>query len=209
MRGAPASGKGTICKKLAKDYGFYHLSVGDLVRQALNDRTNHSIDEAREDAIKGMNQGTLLATEVLIPLMTEEIRMQRLLGHQRFLIDGFPRRMDQAAALSSDTIKPVFTIHVQCPRDLAFDRYMNRKIPGRLEDDEKLFNRRYHHYLRHNDEILVYYRADNTLVEVDSSGDIQSTYQQLLKLLGEHEAWKKIEETVASSLRSLKRSCCC
>ena len=67
MIGAPASGKGTLCKELAEDYGFYHLSVGDLMRQALKDRTNHNIDEACEDAIKRMNQETLLATELLIP----------------------------------------------------------------------------------------------------------------------------------------------
>ena len=92
MIGAPASGKGTLCVKLAEDYGFYHLSVGDPIRQVLNNRTNHSIDEAREDSTKRMNQGTLLATEALIPLMTEEISTQRSLGHRRFLIDGFANR---------------------------------------------------------------------------------------------------------------------
>ena len=102
MLGAPASGKGTLCKKLSEDYGFYHLSVGDLIREALNDRINHNLDEAREDAMKRLNQGTLLATEVLIPLLTQEISNQRSLGHQKFLIDGFSRRLDQAAAFAPD-----------------------------------------------------------------------------------------------------------
>ena len=76
--------------------------MGDLIRQALNDKTNHSIDEARDEAIQRMKLGKLLATEVLIPLMTEEISTQRLLGRRRFLIDGFPRRIDQAAAFSAN-----------------------------------------------------------------------------------------------------------
>ncbi|MCJ1399100.1 hypothetical protein MMC11_002302 [Xylographa trunciseda] len=196
--GAPASGKGTLCKKLADDYGFYHLSVGDLIRQALNDRTNHGIDEAREDAIKRMNHGTLLAADFLIPLMTEEIDKQRLLGYQRFLIDGFPRRMDQVAAFAPSTIKSTLVIHVQCSRDVALSRYLSRKIPGRLDEDEKLFHRRYHHYLQYNDEILAHYRATDALVEVDSSGETERTYQRLLKLLETHEAWARIEKTVAS-----------
>ncbi|MCJ1434949.1 hypothetical protein MMC27_004319 [Xylographa pallens] len=164
--GAPASGKGTLCKKLAEDYGFYHLSVGDLIRQALNDQTNHNIDEARKDAIKSMNEGTLLATEVVIPLMTENISVQRTLGYRRFLIDGFPRCMEQAAVFAPEIIKPMLVIHVQCPRDVALNRYLSRKLPGRLDDDEKLFHRRYLHYLRHNDEILAHYRAMDILMEV-------------------------------------------
>ena len=57
-------------------------------------------------------------------------------------------------------------IHLQCPKDLALARYMNRRIPGRLEDDEELFHRRYDHFLQHNDEILAHYRALDNLVEV-------------------------------------------
>ena len=57
-------------------------------------------------------------------------------------------------------------IHVQCPRDVALTRYISRKLPGRLDDDEKLFHWRYHHYLQHNDEIVAHYRAGSILVEV-------------------------------------------
>ncbi|MCJ1286341.1 cytidine monophosphate (UMP-CMP) kinase 1, cytosolic [Xylographa opegraphella] len=193
--GAPASGKGTLCKKLSEDYGFYHLSVGDLIRQALNDRTNHALDEAREEAMKRMKEGTLLATEVLVPIMTAEIGKQRLSGHRRFLIDGFPRRLDQAASFAPHMIKPMLVIHVQCPRDVALNRYLSRKLPGRLDDDEELFHRRYHHYLRHNDDISAHYRAMGVLVEIDSSGDTQSTYERLVQLLREHEIWKMFHET--------------
>lgn len=91
--GAPGSGKGAICKKLLEDYGFYHLSVGDMIRQLSNETDCRDRATIQEN----LQHGDLLPTWLIIPLLTVKIDEEMEMGqHQHYLVDGFPRELSQA-----------------------------------------------------------------------------------------------------------------
>ena len=89
--GAPGSGKGTICHKLSQDYEFCHLSVGDYMRELSRDSTSSD----RETIQDYLQQGRLLPTRVILPILHKKIEEEKEKGYRHFLIDGFPRQIAQ------------------------------------------------------------------------------------------------------------------
>ena len=53
-----------------------------------------------------------------------------------------------------------------CPRNILEERYLNRKLPGRVEDDKVLFDKRYAEYERLNPEVVEYFRRERMLLKV-------------------------------------------
>ncbi|RAK74527.1 P-loop containing nucleoside triphosphate hydrolase protein [Aspergillus fijiensis CBS 313.89] len=93
--GAPGAGKGSLCAKLAADFGFHHLPVGDLLRQlALSGRMDPEI-------LDKIQRSILLEVEVLAPILREAIAdlKQATQDKLRLLIDGVPRALEQAAQI--------------------------------------------------------------------------------------------------------------
>ena len=90
--GGPGVGKGTQCKKLAKDFNAVHVSIGDLLR-------------AQKDKLKAVHNTDLdelmVKSQMVDKDLAQEYLEECLLGHvnrgkRRFLVDGFPRIPDQA-----------------------------------------------------------------------------------------------------------------
>lgn len=105
--GGPGSGKGTQCANIVKDYGYTHLSAGDLLR-----------DEVASGSAVGkacsllMKEGALVPMHVTIQLLKNAMIKS---GGKQFLIDGFPRAQDQADAFEKQ-IKPCKSvIFFDCP----------------------------------------------------------------------------------------------
>ena len=99
-------GKGTQCSLLVEKYNFAHLSAGDLLR-AEQDRPDSQFGDLIRTYIR---EGQIVPMEVTIKLL--EKAMEAALesksgkgwgdGKGRFLIDGFPRKMDQALKFEED-----------------------------------------------------------------------------------------------------------
>ena len=63
-----------------------------------------------------------------------------------------------------------------CPEKIAKERYLTRRLPGRLEDDEALFDRRYKEYQELNPEVLEYFRREGKLFEVRVFGVTEESH---------------------------------
>ncbi|KAF9146246.1 hypothetical protein BG015_011647, partial [Linnemannia schmuckeri] len=87
--GGPGAGKGTQCANLVRDFGFVHLSAGDLLREE-QQRPGSQYGELIKTYIR---EGNIVPMEVTIALLENAMLAS---GQKRFLIDGFPRKMDQA-----------------------------------------------------------------------------------------------------------------
>lgn len=91
--GGPGSGKGTQCANLVRDYGFTHLSAGDLLR-AEQDREGSEFGDMIREYIR---EGTIVPMEVTVQLlenaMTEDIEKEGGGGKGRFLVDGWWKRV--------------------------------------------------------------------------------------------------------------------
>lgn len=81
--GGPGAGKGTQCANLVRDYGFTHLSAGDLLR-AEQDREGSEFGDMIKEYIR---DGTIVPMEVTVQLLENAI-MDVNKGRGRFLIDG-------------------------------------------------------------------------------------------------------------------------
>jgi len=81
--GGPGAGKGTQCANLVRDYGFTHLSAGDLLR-AEQDRTGSEFGDMIKSYIK---DGKIVPMEVTVQLLENAV-MDVNQGKGRFLIDG-------------------------------------------------------------------------------------------------------------------------
>jgi len=90
LLGAPGSGKGTQAERIVEATGLVHIASGDLFRQAEKDGT-----ELGNIAKSYMEKGQLVPDEVTIKMIMERIR--DLSGG--FMLDGFPRTVEQANAL--------------------------------------------------------------------------------------------------------------
>jgi len=91
LLGAPGAGKGTQCKGIVNQYHLLHLSSGDILR-----RERAAGTELGKKAQQYMDSGALVPDEVIIEMMAEAIKEAPTEG---FILDGFPRTVNQAEAL--------------------------------------------------------------------------------------------------------------
>ncbi len=124
----PGSGKGTQCSKLVKEFGFQHLSAGDLLREERL-RKDSPFGELINNYIK---EGKIVPMEITISLLKEA--MLKSAGN-RFLIDGFPRQMDQAIAFEKQVCESKFVLFFDCPESELLKRLLKRgETSGRVDD---------------------------------------------------------------------------
>ena len=91
--GGPGAGKGTQCERLVRDYGFKHLSAGDLLREEQN-RPGSEFGELIKTYIK---EGQIVPMEVTIQLLENSVTAtMKEENNSKFLIDGVLHRRDHS-----------------------------------------------------------------------------------------------------------------
>ena len=90
--GPPGSGKGTYSKRISPIRNAPHISTGDLLRENINNQTEIGIK-----AKSFMDAGKLVPDEIVIEMLSQ--RIQKDDCKNRFILDGFPRTIEQAKAL--------------------------------------------------------------------------------------------------------------
>ncbi len=92
LLGLPGAGKGTQAKKISKEFDLPHIATGDIFRQAIRDKTTMG-----REAKKFLNAGELVPDEVTIGIVKD--RLNKKDCDKGFILDGFPRTLNQAEAL--------------------------------------------------------------------------------------------------------------
>lgn len=92
ITGLPGAGKGTQAERIIEKYEIPHISTGDMFRSAIKNETQLGLE-----AKSFMDKGELVPDEVTNGIVKE--RLQEEDTKNGFLLDGFPRTMDQADAL--------------------------------------------------------------------------------------------------------------
>lgn len=100
LLGGPGAGKGTHSVKLAADFPLVHVSVGDLMRE---ERTRCS-PEVGDLIEKCMREGTVVPLEVVIGILKMAITRHVAEGRKNFIVDNFPRNMQQARAFEEQVV---------------------------------------------------------------------------------------------------------
>ena len=134
--GAPGSGKGTQCKKLAAKLGLPHLSSGDMLREAVAKGT-----EAGREAKGFMDKGQLVPDPVLMKMFAEKLGSPEC--KDGFILDGFPRNIEQAKSLDALLQKLGTALSVVINLQIA-DNLLTQRITGRRNCSNKTCNAVYH-----------------------------------------------------------------
>ncbi|HPW19089.1 MAG TPA: nucleoside monophosphate kinase, partial [Candidatus Aminicenantes bacterium] len=92
LLGAPGSGKGTVAEGLRRAYGFPKVSTGDLLREAVREKTPLGLVAASQ-----MGKGGLVDDATVLALLRE--RLSRADCRDGYVLDGFPRNLSQADSL--------------------------------------------------------------------------------------------------------------
>eukprot|EP00614_Pseudopedinella_elastica_P006738 CAMPEP_0172590722 /NCGR_PEP_ID=MMETSP1068-20121228/9351_1 /TAXON_ID=35684 /ORGANISM="Pseudopedinella elastica, Strain CCMP716" /LENGTH=217 /DNA_ID=CAMNT_0013386785 /DNA_START=125 /DNA_END=778 /DNA_ORIENTATION=- len=121
--GPPGGGKGTISKKILKDFSFTHLSTGDVLRANVRAGT-----EIGKEAETYMKAGSLVPDDVMVRLVLAEV--ENCSSAASILLDGFPRTVPQAIELDKH-ISVDLALNLNIPTEVIVERISNRWIhPG-------------------------------------------------------------------------------
>ncbi|XP_037034021.1 GTP:AMP phosphotransferase AK3, mitochondrial [Bradysia coprophila] len=119
IMGAPGSGKGTISDRIIKKFNIKHLSCGDILRRHIQQQTALGVT-----ANKYMQNGQLVPDKLVIDCILDEVSN---IGQKSWLLDGFPRTIEQANKLAEcEKVDSVMNLVV--PHDIIIDRVRNRWI---------------------------------------------------------------------------------
>ncbi|GAK68366.1 cytidylate kinase [Moesziomyces antarcticus] len=178
--GGPGAGKGTQCARLVEDYGFVHLSAGDLLR-AEQQREGSQYGAMIAEYIK---EGKIVPMEVTVALLSNAIAdalaKQGGEGKGRFLVDGFPRKMDQAIKFDESVCPSQFVLFLQCSEEVMLSRLLERgKTSGRTDDNIESIKKRFQTFVETSMPVVDYYRKQDRVVEVDSIKPVDEVYAEI------------------------------
>jgi adenylate kinase len=180
----PGAGKGTQGTRLAEHFGVAHLATGDLLRQHVADGT--TVGTA---ARAFMERGDLVPDALVVELVTAAIAGPPPLDG--FVLDGFPRTLEQAEAAyrwgrdRSRTFHAVISLQVD--RDELMRRLLQRGIDaGRTDDTEAVIGPRLDTYGRLTEPLHAFYEERGILVTVDGTGTVEDVFARILTAIAPH-----------------------
>lgn len=120
LLGPPGAGKGTQAQIICETFHLAHISTGDMLRSAIQNQTETGLK-----AKTFMDQGALVPDDVVIALVRE--RVQEPDCEHGYILDGFPRTVEQARALESIAAMDA-VIDIKLPDDFLIERLSGRRV---------------------------------------------------------------------------------
>jgi adenylate kinase len=203
LLGAPGAGKGTQGQKLVEEFGFAHISTGDLLRAAVKAGSELGVQA------KGyMDAGQLVPDELVINLVKE--RLQADDAKQGFILDGFPRNTAQAVTLDSELAEMGCDLDaallVSVPDESVVTRLSSRRtckacgytapagtascprcngeMYQRDDDKPETIQHRLDTYHTQTAPLIEYYKGHSILKEVNGDAAVNVVYSNVKAQLG-------------------------
>ena len=180
--GGPGAGKGTQCVRIVQNFGYVHLSAGDLLR-AERARPDSKVGELIEDYIR---KGSIVPVEITCTLIENAMTAS---GKDTFLVDGFPRNKDNLDGWnrqmgSKTNVKGV--LFFECSEKTCIERCLERgKASGRSDDNEEVLSKRIKTYNESTLPIIQYFDQLNMVKRVDAGQSEDQVYVDVEKALNE------------------------
>ncbi|MBI3052416.1 adenylate kinase [Candidatus Woesearchaeota archaeon] len=206
LLGAPGVGKGTVAALLSQKYGLPHISTGDIFKEEIRKASPMGL---RVKAI--VESGALVPDSVVNDLMKD--RLSRTDVRSGFILDGYPRTVEQAKAMDSFAT-PELALNFSASRRTIIERLSgrrvcpkcgaiyhvsnnppkkkgicngcNEKLITRKDDEPAVISNRLDVYDRVTRPLIDYYRSRGLLAEINSDcpiGKIDRIIEQCVKAL--------------------------
>lgn len=205
LLGPPGSGKGTQGDLIAKKYGFPKISTGDLLREAVREKT--PLGEKAESA---MLRGDLVSDELVIQLVEERIGREDC--RKGYVLDGFPRNIEQARLLDSMEKQPVeVVLDIRVSEEKLVERLSSRRICARCgsiynlsmkaadkqgicdscgdellqrqDDQPEVVRERLNVYHNKTEPLVEYYRKKGNYNRIAGNGTIETVFQGISTII--------------------------
>lgn len=176
--GGPGAGKGTQCERLVEQFDFVHLSAGDLLRE---ERARP--ESAVGDVIrKHIREGTIVPMEITTSLL--QTAMQAAMPKKKFLIDGFPRNIEQGIAFEEQVCPGRAVLFFDCKEDVLIERLLGRGLSsGRDDDNIESIRKRLITYRETTIPVIDYYDTQGKVFKFDSNGSKDVVTEQVVEVL--------------------------
>lgn len=173
--GPPGAGKGTQATLLAEKLGIPHVSTGDLFRANIGEGTELGLE-----AKSYMDSGNLVPAELTNRMV--DARLDEADAQNGFLLDGFPRSVEQADALKEmldgrgATLDAV--VEFQVDEDTVVERMLAR---GRADDTEDVIRNRMAVYRSETEPLIDYYK--DVIIPINAVGTVEDIHERTMAAL--------------------------
>jgi len=177
--GGPGSGKGTMCEVAEQQLGWAHISTGDLLRAELEAQGPQAATIE-----KYITAGELVPNEIMVTLLKDGMEhLTRTTGNNNFLLDGFPRSLDNMEAwydiFGREAELPTM-LYFECPYPELEKRIMGRaKYSGRSDDNIESLKLRFDTYKEETLPTVELFKKRNKCIEIDTSADRETVYKKV------------------------------
>lgn len=182
--GPPGSGKGTQSKVIAEQYGFMHLSTGDIFRKEIAQQTAMG-----ELLTKFIQRGLLVPDSIVLRELFKAALSYR--NYPGLVFDGFPRTVYQAQLLDQVLGKKGINIHlvisIEVPEDELLKRILHRAgQENRSDDNTEAFHQRYLQYEHLTLPVMRFYKRKHKLIQISGNRPISEVSSDILNIIDHH-----------------------
>lgn len=183
--GPPGAGKGTQASSMVERYNLHHISTGALLRKEIAAGTE--LGKLAHDLIE---KGCLVPDEIVEAMIESEFNSVK--GVSGFLLDGYPRTIEQARSLDGLLEKKgeklTSVVSIMIPDEMIFERIRHRaKIEGREDDaDDSIIANRIATYHQKTEPLVNFYKDAGKYTEIDGAGTIDDVRDNIFRILDTH-----------------------
>lgn len=176
--GAPGSGKGTQSEKLIEEYGLFHVSTGDVLRDHIARGT-----ELGRVADSYISQGQLIPDDLMINILADVLDSNPE-AKKGVIFDGFPRTIPQAKALKNMLADRKSKVHAVVGLEVEDKELVDRLIKrgeqsGRSDDNMETITRRLEVYHNQTSPLRDYYMSEGKYHAIPGSGSIDEIFSTI------------------------------
>jgi adenylate kinase len=181
LLGPQGSGKGTQARRIADEYGLTHIATGDMLRRAIAAGT--PLGERVQPILES---GQLVPDDLMIELIRERLVDEETADG--FVLDGFPRTMNQAQALDA-LLREIgrrltLAFELQVPDAVSIDRLTKRaEEEGRPDDTPEAIAERLALYHSETEPLVEHYRMNGNLVGIHADRSINEVFAEIQRAL--------------------------
>lgn len=176
--GAPGSGKGTQSELLIKEFGLFHISTGEVLRDHILRDT-----ELGKIADKYISKGMLIPDDLMVSILGDVLDTNAETKNG-VIFDGFPRTINQAEALKNmlqergASLNAVIGLEV--PEDELVERLIKRgRESGRSDDNPETIKKRLDVYHSQTSPLRDYYIKENSYIPVHGLGSVDEIFSNI------------------------------
>ena len=183
LLGAPGSGKGTQSIILNKKLGLVQLSTGEIIRENIEKKTKLGIQ------VKNLvDNGEFVSDKIILSIISKRISEDDC--NKGFILDGFPRNLNQASKFDEILLekdkKIDFVIELNVSKKNLYKRIENRAIESneaRADDKEEILKNRLNIYDEQTKPLVPYYKKAELHYKVDGMKSIDEISLEIEKII--------------------------